>query len=105
MQRLSLLKSEKLMKHYYKLIMLKNWMTLALRAFSKILKNSLIKLLILSSLTKRINKSKIKNKLKTQTEAKNNLENFTVNQAAIKVSTVSKLNSLLKRFIKKMVSY
>ncbi len=80
-------------------------MTLALRAFSKILKNSLIKLLILSSLTKRINKSKIKNKLKTQTEAKNNLENFTVNQAAIKVSTVSKLNSLLKRFIKKMVSY
>ena len=85
--------------------MLKNWMTLDLRAFSKILKNKLTKLLILSSLTKRINKSKIKNKLKTQTKAKNNLENFTVNQAAIKVSMVNKLNSLLKRFIKKMVSY
>ena len=80
-------------------------MTLDLRAFSKILKNKLTKLLILSSLTKRINKSKIKNKLKTQTKAKNNLENFTVNQAAIKVSMVNKLNSLLKRFIKKMVSY
>ena len=85
--------------------MLKNWMTLDLRAFSKILKNKLTKLLILSSLTKRINKSKIKNKLKTQTKARNNLENFTVNQAAIKVSMVNKLNSLLKRFIKKMVSY
>ena len=80
-------------------------MTLDLRAFSKILKNKLTKLLILSSLTKQINKSKIKNKLKTQTKAKNNLENFTVNQAAIKVSMVNKLNSLLKRFIKKMVSY
>ena len=80
-------------------------MTLDLRAFSKILKNKLTKLLILSSLTKRINKSKIKNKLKTQTKARNNLENFTVNQAAIKVSMVNKLNSLLKRFIKKMVSY